>query len=96
MCRFLPAAQASVRSGVLYEGFHQPGAAGKVSGRWTIQLSRKVVAPDGQVLGWWWPRSIKPLVQVYEAARLGAGGRRSLAGFDWFWRACVVGGEQNL
>lgn len=94
----LPAVQAGVRSGVLHDGlFISQALQGKVSGRWTIQLSRKVVAPDGQVLGVVVASlNQNHFVRVYEAVRLGQEGGVALAGFDSFMRVRVVGGEQQL
>jgi signal transduction histidine kinase len=66
---------------------------GKVSGRWTIQLSRRVAAADGRTLGVV-VASLDPgyFEDVYRGVALGAQGLVSLLGDDRVVRARVVGG----
>ena len=66
---------------------------GKVSGRWTIQLSRRIVAADGRTLGVV-VASLDPgyFEEVYRGVALGAQGLVSLLGHDDVVRARVVGG----
>ncbi|MBX3607997.1 MAG: two-component sensor histidine kinase [Piscinibacter sp.] len=67
---------------------------GKVSGRWTIQLSRKIVAGDGRVLGVV-VASLDPAYfeAVYARVQLGAQGGVALAGSDLGVRARVIGAQ---
>ncbi|MEA3393611.1 MAG: ATP-binding protein [Pseudomonadota bacterium] len=69
---------------------------GKVSGKWTIQLTRKITAPDGQTRGVV-VASLNPsyFEQVYRQVRLGEQGVVSLIGDDRSVRARVVGGESK-
>ena len=66
---------------------------GKVSGRWTIQLSRRIDAPDGRVLGVV-VASLDPghFESVYRNIDLSPGGVVTLIGADGTVRARVVGG----
>jgi signal transduction histidine kinase len=66
---------------------------GKVSGKWTIQLSRAMVGADGKRLGVV-VASLNPryLEEVYGQVRLGELGIVSLIGDDLSVRARVVGG----
>lgn len=67
---------------------------GKVSGRWTIQLSRKIVARDGRTLGVI-VASLDPgyFDDVYRKVSLGREGVVTLVGSDLTVRARVVGGQ---
>jgi signal transduction histidine kinase len=67
---------------------------GKVSRRWTIQVSRRIVAADGSTLGVV-VASLDPgyFDEVYRRVSLGAQGSVSLVGQDRTVRARVVGGE---
>ena len=67
---------------------------GKVSGKWTIQLSRKVTGRDGDVLGVV-VASLNPgyLEDVYGRVLLGEEGAVTLVGDDLTVRARVIGGE---
>ncbi len=69
---------------------------GKVSGKWTIQLTRKITAADGRVLGVV-VASLNPsyFEQVYGQVRLGELGVVSLIGDDRSVRARVVGGQSK-
>ncbi len=69
---------------------------GKVSGKWTIQLTRKITAADGRVLGVV-VASLNPsyFEQVYRQVRLGEQGVVSLIGDDRSVRARVIGGESK-
>lgn len=69
---------------------------GKVSGKCTIQLTRKITAPDGQTRGVV-VASLNPsyFEQVYRQVRLGEQGVVSLIGDDRSVRARVVGGESK-
>jgi signal transduction histidine kinase/CheY-like chemotaxis protein len=86
----VPAAAASMSEGGLFIG--KP-VLGKVSGRWTIQLSRRIEAADGQLLGVV-VASVDPgyFEGVYRGVALGAQGLVSLVGLDYVVRARVVGG----
>jgi signal transduction histidine kinase/DNA-binding response OmpR family regulator len=83
-------AAASVSEGGLFIG--KP-VLGKVSGRWTIQLSRRIDAANGQLLGVA-VASVDPgyFEGVYRGVALGAQGLVSLVGLDYVVRARVVGG----
>lgn len=69
---------------------------GKVSGKWTIQLSRAIVDGNGKRLGVV-VASLNPryLEQVYGLVHLGPQGIVSLVGEDLSVRARVAGGESN-
>lgn len=66
---------------------------GKVSGRWTIQLSRRIETNGGQVLGIV-VASLDPgyFEEVYRGVELGAQGTVTLSGTDGVVRVRVVGG----
>ncbi len=66
---------------------------GKVSGRWSIQLSRRIAAADGRTLGVV-VASLDPryFEEVYRGVALGAQGLVTLLGNDRVVRARVVGG----
>lgn len=65
---------------------------GKVSGRWTIQLSRRISAPDGRTLGVI-VASLDPAYfeDVYRQVDLGREGGVTLVGTDLTVRARVIG-----
>lgn len=86
----MPAAAAPMGESGLFIG--KP-VLGKVSGRWTIQLSRRIDAADGWVLGVV-VTSMDPgyFEEVYRGVALGAQGLVSLVGRDGVVRAHVVGG----
>ncbi len=65
---------------------------GKVSGKWTIQLSRRIDASDGRVLGVI-VASLDPLYfeDLYRGVSLGAQGGVTLIGSDLTIRARVIG-----
>ena len=67
---------------------------GKVSGKWTTQLSRRITAPDGS-LGGVVVASLNSTYfeDVYRRAQLGTAGSVTLLGDDRAVRARVVGGE---
>ena len=67
---------------------------GKVSKRWTIQLSRRIAAPDGRTLGVV-VASLDPAYfeGVYAHVALGRSGGVALVGRDLGVRARVVGGQ---
>ncbi|NDY92946.1 sensor histidine kinase [Ideonella livida] len=67
---------------------------GKVSKRWTIQLSRRIDGPDGQALGVV-VASLDPVYfeDVYRSVSLGTQGGVTLVGRDLNIRARVLGGE---
>ncbi len=69
---------------------------GKVSGRWTTQLSRHIVAPDGS-LGGVVVASLNSsyFEEVYRGVQLGKTGSVTLLGDDRAVRARVVGGESQ-
>ncbi|RZS52178.1 ATP-binding protein [Sphaerotilus mobilis] len=67
---------------------------GKVSGRWTIQLSRRIDGPDGRALGVV-VASVDPsyFESVYRSVNLGGAGVVTLLGEDLTVRARVVDGQ---
>jgi len=67
---------------------------GKVSGKWTIQLSRRIDGPDGRSLGVV-VASLDPLYfeDLYRGVALGAQGGVVLLGSDLTVRARVIGGK---
>ncbi len=67
---------------------------GKVSGRWTIQLSRKILDGDGRMLGII-VASLDPgyFEEVYRQVALGSQGGVTLVGKDRTVRARVIGGR---
>lgn len=67
---------------------------GKVSGKWTIQLSRRIDGPDGRILGVI-VASLNPgyLENVYGRIKLGPLGAVALVGDDHTVRARVLDGE---
>ncbi len=69
---------------------------GKVSKRWTIQLSRRILATDGQVLGVV-VASLEPAYfeQLYRQVALGQAGGVTLVGTDLQVRARVIGGQSQ-
>ncbi len=69
---------------------------GKVSGRWTIQASRRIQSPDGQTLGVV-VASLDPsyFESVYRRVALGQDGVVALGGSDLVLRARIVNGESN-
>ncbi|MCV2359185.1 two-component sensor histidine kinase [Paucibacter sp. TC2R-5] len=66
---------------------------GKVSNKWTIQLSRRIIAADGSFLGVV-VASLDPayLEEVYRRVDLGSAGAMTLIGADLNIRARVIGG----
>lgn len=69
---------------------------GKVSKRWTIQLSRRITTVDGRVLGVV-VASLEPAYfeQLYRQVALGSAGGVTLVGTDLQVRARVIGGESQ-
>lgn len=69
---------------------------GKVSRRWTIQLSRRIDGADGQILGVV-VASLDPgyFEEVYRNVALGSMGGVTLVGRDLSIRARVIGGESQ-
>ncbi|MBK1686693.1 sensor histidine kinase [Rubrivivax gelatinosus] len=67
---------------------------GKVSGRWTIQISRRITAADGRVIGVV-VASLDPgyFESVYKRVAIGSLGTVTLVGQDLSIRARVIGGE---
>ncbi|MDT7838276.1 sensor histidine kinase [Aquabacterium sp. OR-4] len=86
-------AGGSVSAGGLFIG--KP-VLGKVSGRWTIQLSRRIDGPQGQTLGVV-VASLDPAYfeDVYRGVALGAQGGVALVGSDAVVRAQVIGGRSQ-
>jgi hypothetical protein len=68
---------------------------GKVSQRWTIQLSRRIATPDGPLLGVV-VASLDPgyFEKVYQRVALGSLGGMTLVGTDLNIRARVIGGQR--
>lgn len=89
----LPAGTTQLVSGGLFIG--KP-VLGKVSGKWTIQLSRKITDARGQVLGVV-VASLDPsyFEEVYRSVSLGSQGIVTLVGTDLTLRARVVGGQSK-
>lgn len=90
-----PASVAPDARGLMAEGlFIGKPVLGKVSGRWTIQLSRKVTGADGGTLGVV-VASLDPgyFETVYRNVALGPQGVVSLIGADLVVRARVAGGQ---
>ncbi|BAL94078.1 sensor histidine kinase [Rubrivivax gelatinosus] len=67
---------------------------GKVSKRWTIQISRRITAADGHILGVV-VASLDPgyFEDVYQRAAIGSLGTVTLVGQDLSIRARVIGGD---
>lgn len=89
-----PAEAAPPSAGMLHNGlFISKSLLGKVSGVSTIQLSRKVTAADGRVLGVV-VASLNPrhFADVYRGVQLGSDGGVGLAGLDGVTRVRVLGG----
>ncbi|WP_157269491.1 sensor histidine kinase [Azohydromonas aeria] len=87
------ASDAALDAGGLFIG--KP-VLGKVSGRWTIQLTRRIDAADGRVLGVV-VASLDPgyFEEVYRGVALGAQGAVTLVGTDRVVRARVLGGGSH-
>jgi signal transduction histidine kinase len=87
------AAQAAAGRDSLFIG--KP-VLGKVSQRWTIQLSRRIQAADGTLLGVV-VASLDPsyFEDVYRRVSLGAQGGLTLVGTDLGIRARVIGGQSS-
>ncbi|MDZ5460966.1 sensor histidine kinase [Azohydromonas lata] len=86
----VPAAAALLSDNGLFVG--KP-VLGKVSGRWSLQLSRRIGTEDGHVLGVV-VASLDPdyFEEVFRGVELGAQGEVMLLGMDGVVRARVVGG----
>lgn len=86
----LPEAERLADADALFVG--KP-VLGKVSGRWTIQLSRRIVDPQGATVGVI-VASLDPgyFEGVYRRVALGEGGNVTLVGQDRVVRARVAGG----
>jgi signal transduction histidine kinase len=69
---------------------------GKVSGKWTIQLTRRIARPDGRLVGVV-VASVDPsyFERVYQRVQLGRQGSVGLVGLDGTMRARVVGGQSG-
>jgi signal transduction histidine kinase len=69
---------------------------GRVSGKWTIQLSRRIALPDGQLQGVV-VASLDPAYfeNVYRRVQLGKQGGVTLLGADLMVRARVIGGTSS-
>ena len=90
-----PARQEAARKQLTRNGlFVGKPVLGKVSGKWTLQLSRPIVSPSGYLHGVV-VASVNPdyFEKVYSDVELGAGGAMSLLGDDNMLRARVTGGE---
>ncbi len=89
--QLVPEAARRVAANGLFIG---PPVLGKVSKRWTIQLSRRIAAADGRTLGVA-VASLDPAYfeQVYRQVALGQGGGVTLLGSDRVVRARVIGGQ---
>ncbi len=89
-----PARHADARKQLTRNGlFVGKPVLGKVSGKWTLQLSRPIVSPSGYMHGIV-VASVNPnyFETVYGDVELGAGGAVSLFGDDNTLRARVAGG----
>ncbi len=86
------AATAATQARLTHGLFIGPPVLGKVSGRWTIQLTRRIDGPDGQVLGVV-VASLDPsyFENLYRSVELGRQGGVTLVGTDLVIRARVVG-----
>ena len=92
-----PEAAALVPTGMLQNGlFISKPLLGKVSGVWSIQLSRKLVSEDGRTLGVI-VASINPMhfADVYSKVQLGTDGGAGLVGLDGVIRVRVVEGSSH-
>jgi signal transduction histidine kinase len=90
-----PARHADTRKQLTRNGlFVGKPVLGKVSGKWTLQLSRPIVSPSGYLHGIV-VASVNPnyFETVYGDVELGAGGAVSLFGDDNTLRALVAGGK---
>lgn len=90
-----PARHADARKWLTRHGlFVGKPVLGKVSGKWTLQLSRPIVSPSGYLHGIV-VASVNPdyFERVYGDVELGHGGAVSLLGDDNTLRARVAGGE---
>lgn len=90
-----PARHADTRKQLTRNGlFVGKPVLGKVSGKWTLQLSRPIVSPSGYLHGIV-VASVNPnyFEMVYGDVELGAGGAVSLFGDDNTLRALVAGGK---
>jgi signal transduction histidine kinase len=90
-----PARHADARMQLTRHGlFVGKPVLGKVSGKWTLQLSRPIVSPSGYLHGIV-VASVNPdyFETVYSDVELGPGGAVSLLGDDNTLRARVAGGE---
>ena len=69
---------------------------GKVSGQWTVQVSRKITSPSGRTLGVV-VASLNPryFERVYASVQLGEQGVITLLGDDQIVRARVLGGRRS-
>ena len=93
----LPSETAPPPSGMLQNGlFISKSLLGKVSGVWTIQLSRKITANDGRTLGVV-VASLNPrhFSDVYRGVQLGNEGGVVLVGLDGVIRVRVLGGTST-
>ncbi len=89
-----PARHADARKQLTHNGlFVGKPVLGKVSGKWTLQLSRPIVSPSGYMHGIV-VASVNPnyFETVYGDVELGTGGAVSLFGDDNTLRARVAGG----
>ncbi|WP_404302932.1 ATP-binding protein [Alicycliphilus denitrificans] len=86
--------QVPVSAGLMHNGlFISRALQGKVSGTWTIQLSRRITDRDGRTLG----VAVASLnqshfEQVYQGVQLGSQGGVILSGLGGTIRARVIGG----
>lgn len=92
-----PEAIAGAPDGMLQNGlFISKPVLGKVSGVWSIQLSRKLTTAEGRTLGVV-VASISPMhfAEVYGKVQLGTDGAAGLAGLDGVLRVRVVEGSSH-
>lgn len=92
-----PGAATRAPAGMLQNGlFISKPLLGKVSGVWSIQLSRKLVTEDDRTLGVV-VASINPMhfAEVYSKVQLGTDGGAGLAGLDGVIRVRVVEGTSS-
>ncbi len=90
----LPSDIASTPGGLLHNGlFISRSVLGKVSGVSTIQLSRKVTAADGRIIGVVVASlNCRHFMDVFKGVEMGAEGGVVLAGLDGVMRVRVLGG----